>query len=107
MDGSSSSNNSSNDTTAASVQLSSEITTSVAENTTTTATDSTPEGPGDLEIFDDSDDASQTRSTIKIDCEKCGHDEAVWWMLQTRSADEPTTQFYRCVKCQYTWRDYS
>jgi DNA-directed RNA polymerase subunit M len=46
-------------------------------------------------------------SSIKIDCAKCGHDEAVWWMFQTRSADEPTTRFYRCQKCQYTWRDYT
>ena len=45
--------------------------------------------------------------TIKIECEKCGNDEAVWWMLQTRSADEPTTQFYRCSKCKYTWRNYA
>lgn len=45
--------------------------------------------------------------TIKIECESCGHDEAVWWMLQTRSADEPTTQFYRCVKCRNTWRNYA
>ena len=40
-------------------------------------------------------------------CESCGHDEAVWWMFQTRSADEPTTRFYRCQKCKYTWRDYT
>ena len=59
-----------------------------------------------LNVFDDSDE-DESRSTIKIECEKCGNDEAVWWMLQTRSADEPTTQFYRCTKCQYTWRDYS
>ena len=52
-------------------------------------------------------EGEETLSTIKMDCEKCGHDEAVWWMLQTRSADEPTTQFYRCSKCSYTWRDYS
>ncbi len=45
--------------------------------------------------------------TIKIDCEKCGHGEAVWWMLQTRSADEPTTQFYRCTECGHTWRNYA
>ena len=45
--------------------------------------------------------------TVKIDCEKCGHGEAVAWMFQTRSADEPTTRFYRCQKCKYTWRDYT
>ena len=44
---------------------------------------------------------------IKIECTKCGNNEAVWWMLQTRSADEPTTQFYRCVKCNHTWRNYA
>ena len=49
----------------------------------------------------------ETLPTIKIECEKCGNDEAVWWMLQTRSADEPTTQFYRCSKCRHTWRNYA
>ncbi len=42
----------------------------------------------------------------KINCEKCGHGEAEWWMVQTRSADESSTQFYRCTSCGYTWRDY-
>ena len=60
-----------------------------------------------LNVFDESDDGTGAHPTIKIECEKCGNDEAVWWMLQTRSADEPTTQFYRCTKCRYTWRDYS
>ena len=45
--------------------------------------------------------------TISIECEKCDNNEAVWWMLQTRSADEPTTQFYRCTKCRHTWRNYA
>ena len=53
------------------------------------------------------DEGEDTHPTIKLICEKCGHDEAVWWMFQTRSADEPTTRFYRCQKCKYTWRDYS
>ncbi len=52
-------------------------------------------------------EGEDTNPTIKIDCEKCGHDEAVGWMFQTRSADEPTTRFYRCQKCKYTWRDYT
>ena len=52
-------------------------------------------------------EGEESHPTIKIECEKCGHDEAIWWMLQTRSADEPTTQFYRCTKCQYTWRNYA
>jgi len=47
------------------------------------------------------------KSTIKIDCEKCHNQEGVWWSLQTRSADEPETRFYRCVKCNHTWRDYT
>ena len=52
-------------------------------------------------------EGEETHSTIKMDCAKCGHDQAVWWMFQTRSADEPTTRFYRCQKCKYTWRDYT
>ena len=52
-------------------------------------------------------EGEESLPTIKIECESCGHDKAVWWMLQTRSADEPTTQFYRCVKCRNTWRNYA
>ncbi len=55
----------------------------------------------------DENEGKETLPTIKIDCEKCGNDQAVWWMLQTRSADEPTTQFYRCIKCNHTWRNYA
>ncbi len=38
-------------------------------------------------------EGEESYSTIKMDCAKCGHGEAVWWMFQTRSADEPTTRF--------------
>ncbi len=40
------------------------------------------------------------------DCEECGHNEAYWWMLQTRAADEPETRFFRCTECSHTWREY-
>jgi len=45
--------------------------------------------------------------TTSIECPQCKNDTASWWMLQTRSADEATTQFYRCTKCSHTWRNYS
>ena len=42
----------------------------------------------------------------KIECPKCGNNEAYWRMEQTRAADEPETRIYRCTKCGYTWREY-
>jgi len=42
----------------------------------------------------------------RVECPKCGNNEAYWWMIQTRSADEPPTTFYKCTKCGHTWRDY-
>ncbi|MEM1994686.1 MAG: transcription factor S [Nitrososphaerales archaeon] len=45
--------------------------------------------------------------TTNIECPKCHNNEAYWWFLQTRGGDEPTTQFYRCTKCEYTWRLYA
>ena len=49
----------------------------------------------------------RTTSQVKAECTKCGNDKAHWWMVQTRGIDESSTQFYRCTKCSYTWRDYS
>jgi DNA-directed RNA polymerase subunit M len=39
-------------------------------------------------------------------CPKCKHGEAEAWQEQTRSADEPSTSFFRCTKCKNTWREY-
>jgi len=47
-----------------------------------------------------------TLPKANVTCPKCGHNEAVWWLQQTRSADEPPTTFYRCTKCGHSWREY-
>lgn len=47
-----------------------------------------------------------TMPKTNVECSKCGNKEAYWWTEQTRAADEPETQFFRCTKCRYTWREY-
>jgi transcription factor S len=39
-------------------------------------------------------------------CEQCGNNEAYFWLIQTRSSDEPPTQFFRCTECKFVWREY-
>ncbi|KAI1718837.1 transcription factor s-II (TFIIS) domain-containing protein [Ditylenchus destructor] len=40
-------------------------------------------------------------------CPKCSHSKAYFMQLQTRSADEPMTVFYRCanVDCAHRWKE--
>jgi DNA-directed RNA polymerase subunit M len=39
-------------------------------------------------------------------CKKCSHDKAYFWTIQTRAGDEAETKFFKCVKCEHTWREY-
>ncbi len=41
-----------------------------------------------------------------MQCPKCEHNEAFWWMQQIRAIDEPATRFYKCTKCKHIWREY-
>ena len=43
---------------------------------------------------------------VEIECGKCGHNKAGYWLQQTRSGDEAETRFYKCKKCNHTWREY-
>ena len=43
---------------------------------------------------------------VKVTCPACGHNEAYFWTVQTRAADEPATRFFKCVKCGHVWREY-
>jgi DNA-directed RNA polymerase subunit M len=49
----------------------------------------------------------RTLPTVRIECPKCGNNLAYAWQVQTRGSDESSTQFFRCTKCNYTFREYS
>ncbi|CAK9251876.1 unnamed protein product [Sphagnum jensenii] len=38
-------------------------------------------------------------------CPFCNHDTAYFKQIQIRSADEPSTIFYKCTKCEGQWND--
>ena len=46
-----------------------------------------------------------TLPTIQVTCPKCGNKKAYAWQVQTRGADESSTQFLRCTNCGYTVRE--
>ena len=46
-----------------------------------------------------------TLPTVRIECPRCGNNTAYVWQVQTRGADESSTQFLRCTKCSYTFRE--
>ncbi|MHA1733051.1 MAG: transcription factor S [Promethearchaeota archaeon] len=56
-------------------------------------------------ILLEGDQVSQHPVTNKT-CPKCQNGEAEFWQQQTRSADEPSTSFFRCTKCHHVWREY-
>ena len=39
-------------------------------------------------------------ATITMECPNCHHPELYFTTAQTRSADEGTTVYYECVKCE-------
>jgi DNA-directed RNA polymerase subunit M len=43
---------------------------------------------------------------IQTECKKCGHDKVYFWTMQTRATDEAETKFFKCTKCEFTWREY-
>ena len=44
-------------------------------------------------------------AATEIVCSKCENNKAYYKEIQIRSADEPTTIFYKCTNCGYEWRE--
>ena len=57
-------------------------------------------------VLEDERPPAGAQITKGVVCPKCGNDEAYFWILQTRAADEPPTRFYKCTKCGKVWREY-
>ena len=81
-----------------------------------------PENVGELSVYDIFPDnwkellnIKSKRDKIKYElkpeamttlfkCRKCGSRETSYYEVQTRSADEPMTQFITCLKCDTRWK---
>ena len=61
----------------------------------------------DIVVIGKKEQKLRTLPTEKVDCPRCGNNRAYAWQVQTRGADESSTQFFRCTKCNYTFREYS
>ena len=49
----------------------------------------------------------RTLPTQQVACPKCGNNLAYVWQVQTRGGDEGATLFFRCTKCEHTFREYT
>lgn len=50
-------------------------------------------------------EAWENVSKTDVNCPKCDNDKAYFKQIQIRSADEPSTIFYRCTNCTFEWRE--
>lgn len=62
------------------------------------------EGKKMVSIISEKD--AEVSPIIEYECKKCGNKKVYFWTQQTRSTDEAETKFYKCVKCNFTWREY-
>ena len=56
------------------------------------------------EIIRDSEQWANASTTTER-CPKCSNEKAYYLQVQTRSADEPMTTYYRCTKCAHNWSE--
>ncbi len=49
---------------------------------------------------------SEVNPIVDMKCPNCKNEKCYFWTLQTRASDESETKFYKCTKCEHTWRKY-
>lgn len=49
---------------------------------------------------------TQTLPIVAEKCRECENEKAYFWTIQTRAGDEAETKFFKCTKCEHTWRQY-
>jgi len=49
-------------------------------------------------------EVDKSAATDMFRCSRCGKRQCTYYEMQTRSADEPMTQFIRCLNCGKQWR---
>ena len=69
-----------------------------------TVKETTLEDSKSIKVVDSKIRKLQSMPTTKAICSKCGHTSAYFWEKQTSSLEEASTQFFRCAKCEHTWR---
>ena len=63
-------------------------------------------GKKEVAVIKDKDVEVYPIIELEKSCEKCGNKKAYFWTMQTRATDEAETKFFKCTKCNNTWREY-
>ena len=63
------------------------------------------EEPAEVDDVLGGDDAWKNVDKTAATCPKCDHGQAYFMQIQIRSADEPMSTFFKCVKCGNQWRE--
>ena len=53
-----------------------------------------------IKLFIDESEEEQKGEKCEKVCEKCKFNVALFYQIQIRSADEPMTTFFKCLKCK-------